>query len=157
LEALEESNDLRRHEAPSANVQELYRQARELAAQSRDAFLRFIDAAPDSWQAHLFLGDLNRQKRSFPEAAKHYSAVTRQQPENPAGYLGLGTVYWELGDGDKARAPLLEVLRLNPSNSQAKYELGSIAVRAQRFEEAAKYLEDYLRVLPDQKLALAEL
>jgi tetratricopeptide (TPR) repeat protein len=157
LEALDESNDLQRREAPSADVQALYDQARELATQSRDAFLRFIDAAPDSWQAHLFLGDLNRQKRSFPEAAGHYSAVIRQEPENPAGYLGLGTVYWELGDGEKARDPLLRVLQLNPANSQAKYELGSIALRDHRDEEAVGYFEDYLRVRPDQKLALAEL
>lgn len=157
VEALDESNDLQQHEAPSERVQALYRQARDLGVQTRDAFLRFIDAAPDSWQAHLFLGDLNRQKRSFPEAAEHYSAVIKQQPQNPAGYLGLGTVLWELGDGEKARSPLLEVLRLNPANTQAKYELGSIAIQAHRDEEAVEYLEGYLRVRPDQKLALAEL
>jgi tetratricopeptide (TPR) repeat protein len=157
LEALDEAKDLQQHDAPSAQVQALYQRARELAAQSREAFLRFISAAPDSWQAHLFLGDLNRQKRNFPEASEHYSAVIRQQPKNPAGYLGLGTVYWELGDDANAHPQLIQVLRLNPGNSQAKYELGSIALRGHRYQEAVNYLEDYLRVQPDQKLARADL
>ena len=157
LEALDEAKDLQQHDPASPQVEALYGQARELAAQSRDAFLRFINEAPDSWQAHLFLGDLNRQKRKFPEATEHYTAVIQQQPENPAGYLGLGTVHWELAEDDSARVRLLEVLRLNPGNSQARYELGSIALRGNRYEEAVHYFVDYLRVQPEQKLARADL
>jgi tetratricopeptide (TPR) repeat protein len=141
--------------SPEAGTQ--YATARELAGQSRQAFETFIALAPDSWQAHLFLGDVDRQHRKFPSAIEHYGKAARAQPNNPAPQLGMGTVYWELGDFDRATQYLRETLRLNPHSSQATFELANIAVRLHEDAEAIPLLKSFLAEQPDAQAARADL
>ncbi len=141
--------------APEAEAQ--YDKSRALAGKSREAFLRFVSLAPDSWQAHVFLGDVNRQHRQFPEALDHYLKAAKLQPESPAPLLGAGTVYWELGEFDDARKALEAALRLDAGAPQAAYELADIAVRQHRDREAAPLLEKFLQTEPDALAARADL
>lgn len=158
LEALDEAaTGSPASEDAAAQALALYVDARKLADLSRQAFLQFVKLSPESWQSHLFLGDLYRQQRKFPESIANYEAASKLQPQSPAPLLGLGTVFWELGDNEKAEGYLQQTLRLNPLNSQAIYELGDIALRQRRDEEAIKYLERYLVVQPEQMMARANL
>ncbi len=141
--------------APEAAAQ--YETARKLASQSRLAFETFIALAPDSWQAHLFLGDIDRQHRNFASALLHYGKAAQAQPANPAPRLGMATVYWELGDFDQAVKYLRETLRLNAHSAQATFELGNIAVRQHQDAEAIPLLTSYLAVQPDALAARADL
>ncbi|PYT29438.1 MAG: hypothetical protein DMG57_11715 [Acidobacteria bacterium] len=142
---------------PSSETRLLYEATRGLAERSRQAFLRLVEITPHSWQTHLFLGDLNRQQRKFPEAITHYETAARLKPSLAGAALGLGTVYWELGAFDRAGPYLQEALRMNPRAMQAKFELGNIAVRQRRDQEAVKILEDYLMTAPDSPAAHADL
>lgn len=158
LEAFDDAASLSRTDLKSApEAAALYDETRKLAELSREAFLTFAGLDPESWQSHLFLGDLYRQQRKFPESIKSYEAAATLQPRNPAPLLGMGTVYWELGDNEKAEGYLQRVLALDAKNSQALYELGSIALRQRRDEEAVRYLETYLTIQPDQLNARADL
>jgi tetratricopeptide (TPR) repeat protein len=141
--------------APEAAAQ--YETARDLANQSRRAFETFIALAPDSWQAHLFLGDIARQHRDFPSALEHCTKAAQAQPDNPAPQLGLGTVYWEMGEFDQAGKHLQETLRLNPRSSQATFELANIAVRRHQDQDAVPLLKSYLASQPDALAARADL
>ena len=144
-------------EAPSARAREVYRRARELAGKSREAFSRLVSLAPDSWQAHLFLGDVERQNRKFPEALAHYRKAAALQPKSPGPLLGMATVYWELGQFNAAEGPLHEVLRMDPGARQATFELATIAVRRHQDADAAGLLESYLTAEPDALAARADL
>lgn len=141
----------------SAEASAQYEKARELAGQSRHAFETFISLAPDSWQAHLFLGDVDRQHRDFASALEHYGKASQGQPGNAAPQLGMGTVYWEMGDFDQATAHLHEALRLNPRLSQATFELANIAVRRHDDSAAVPLLKNYLADQPDALAARADL
>ena len=141
--------------SPEADKQ--YQLARGLAGQSRNAFEQFIQLAPDSWQAAVFLGDVDRQHGNLPSALTHYQKAAGEQPKNPAPLLGLGTVYWELGDFDRATSYLRETLQLNPQSSQAVFELANIAVRRHLYAESLPLLKQYLALQPDALAARADL
>ena len=147
-------------ESPEAARQ--YELVRRLAEKSRHAFEQFVSLAPDSWQAALFLGDVDRQHGDLTSAVTRYKAAARQQPNNPAPLLGLGTAYWELGDFDQAIAYLRRTLQLNrgqsdPGSSQAIFELANIDVRRHQDAEAIPLLQKYLVSQPDALAAHADL
>jgi tetratricopeptide (TPR) repeat protein len=133
-----------------------YDLAAALAAKARNAFEKFVSIAPDSWQADLFMGDLDRQHRKFPSALAHYQAALKKQ-SSAAALVGIGTVYWEMGDFPNAERYLQDALRLNPQSNQAIFELANIAVRQHREEAAIPLLERYLAAQPDALAARADL
>jgi tetratricopeptide (TPR) repeat protein len=131
--------------------------AKSLAKASQAAFERFLEIAPDSWQSHLFLGDLNRQHRKFADSLAEYKKAAAAQPQDPGPLLGIGTVYWELGDFDRAEQYLQHALQLNPDSMTAIFELGNIDVRRHRDAEAIPLLTKYLKAQPDALSARADL
>lgn len=154
-EAFGESDALA--ESSSVEAAKQYEIARELAQQSRDAFERLTQIAPDSWQAAVFLGDVDRQHGDLTSAIKHYERAADQQPKNPAPLLGLGTSYWEMGDFERAVSYLRQTLELNPHANQAVFELANIAVRRHEDKQAIPLLKQYLAAQPDALAARADL
>ncbi len=142
-------------DSPEAKAQ--YETARTLADQSRDAFEHMLTLAPDSWQAEVFLGDVDRQHNKLVSALAHYKRAANAAPQNAAALLGMGTVYWELGDFEHAIPCLRETLQLNPAAQQAVFELGNIAVRRHEDAEAVPLLKRYLSSQPDALAAHADL
>ncbi len=134
-----------------------YEDARGFAEQSRAAFERFVNLAPDSWQTAVFLGDVDRQHGNLVSALAHYQKAADEQPKNPAPLLGLGTTYWEMGNFDRATNCLKQTLALNPNAHQALFELANIAVRRHAESEAIPLLKQYLAAQPDALAAHADL
>jgi tetratricopeptide (TPR) repeat protein len=141
----------------SPQAERQYELARDLAAKSKEAFTQFVQLAPDSWQAALFEGDVERQHGNLAAALAHYKRAAEAQPENPAPLLGQATVYWEMGDFDHATTCLRQTLKLNPEAPQAIFELANIAVRRHQDREAIPLLERYLSLQPDALAARADL
>ena len=141
----------------SPEVTEQYRSARELADQSRDAFEHFVALAPDSWQAAVFFGDVARQHGDLVSARAQYQKAADAHPASPAPDLGLGTVYWEMGDFDRATDYLRQTLKRNPQAVQAVFELANIAVRQHKDAEAIPLLKTFLSAQPDALAAHADL
>jgi tetratricopeptide (TPR) repeat protein len=143
--------------AASPEVERQYQLARELADKSKSAFTHFVNLAPNSWQTAVFLGDVERQHGNLTAAITHYQKAAEAQPGSPAPLLGLGTVYWEMGDFDHATSCLRKTLQLNPCSPQAIFELANIAVRRHQETEAIPLLEQYLAAQPDALAARADL
>ncbi|MDQ2712286.1 MAG: tetratricopeptide repeat protein [Acidobacteriota bacterium] len=141
----------------SAKANREYETARDLAAKSRDSFEQLVSLAPDSWQASLFLGDVERQHGSFSAALEHYQKTAELQPENAAPLLGMGTVYWEMGNFDRAVTCLREALKFKPDSMQAIFELANIAVRRHQDAAAIPLLRQYLATQPDAAAARIDL
>ncbi len=134
-----------------------FENARALAGKSREAFERFVALEPDSWKAELFSADVERQRGNLPAALENYRKAAQAQAGNAAALLGMGTVYWEMGQFDEAEGKLKETLRLLPGCEQAVFELGNIAVRRGRYEEAVPLLKKYLASRADALAARADL
>jgi tetratricopeptide (TPR) repeat protein len=143
--------------AASPEAERQYQLARDLADKSRNAFGHFVNLAPDSWQAAVFFGDVERQHGNLVAAIAHYGKAAEAQPGSPAPLLGLGTVYWEMGDFNRATSCLRKTLQLNPRSPQAIFELANIAVRRHEETEAIPLLEEYLAAQPDALAARADL
>lgn len=154
-EAFGESRAAQNRESPKVAAQ--YQAARQLADQSRDAFEHFVALAPDSWQAAVFFGDVARQHGDLVSALAQYQKAANAQPDSPAPDLGLGTVYWEMGDFDRAESCLRKTLVRNPQSMQAVFELANIAVRQHRYAEAVPLLKRFLEQQPDALAAHADL
>jgi tetratricopeptide (TPR) repeat protein len=142
--------------APPEAVEQ-YRAARQLADQSRDAFEHFVALAPDSWQAAVFFGDVARQHGDLVSALAQYQRAADANTDSPAADLGLGTVYWEMGDFDRAGNYLQKTLERNPQALQAIFELANIAVRRHADADAIPLLKRYLKEQPDALAAHADL
>jgi tetratricopeptide (TPR) repeat protein len=141
----------------SAEAAKQYEMARDLAQKSRSAFERLVQVAPDSWQAAVFLGDVDRQHGDLASAVAQYRKAAEQQPKNPAPLLGLGTCYWEMGDFERAVSYLRQTLELKPNDQQAVFELANIAVRRHQDKDAIPLLKQYLAGQPDALAARADL
>jgi tetratricopeptide (TPR) repeat protein len=143
--------------APGSEAARQYEVARDLAAKSREAFEKFVSIAPESWQAEVFLGDVARQHGDLVSALAHYQKAAQKQSGNPASLLGMGTVYWEMGNFDQAVPCLRRTLERNPQASQAIFELANIAVRRHSEREAIPLLKEFLAAQPDALAAHADL
>ena len=141
----------------SSQVLDEYRRARELAEQSKTAFQTFVKLTPDSWQANVFYGDVARQHGDLAGALACYRKAADAMPDSPAPDLGLGTVYWEMGDFDRAVTHLQKALSRNSQAMQAVFELANIAVRRHSDSEAIPLLIQYLKGQPDALAAHADL
>ena len=142
---------------PSPEAEREYQSARSLADKSRNAFSHFVELAPDSWQAALFEGDVERQHNNLSAALAHYKRASEAQPNNAAAQLGQGTVYWQIGEFDRAAECLRLALQLNPHATQATFELANIAVRRHQDKDAIPLLEEFLKAQPDAVSARADL
>jgi tetratricopeptide (TPR) repeat protein len=154
-EAFGQSEALSSSASPEALKQ--YEIARDLAQKSQHSFERLFQNAPDSWQADLFLGDVDRQQGKLDSALAHYKKAADKQPGNPGPLLGLGTTYWESGNYERASFYLRQTLALNPNAKQAAFELANIAVRRHADAEAIPLLKQYLAVQSDALAARADL
>jgi tetratricopeptide (TPR) repeat protein len=123
------------------NMPALYWQAEAARKLAQAAFQQSVSLSPNSWQGHILLGDIFRQRKQWDQAISHYQEAARLKPASPAPFLGLGTVYWQTGRNHQAEAALREALTVQPDNALAEFELGDIYVREHRFEEAAPLLE----------------
>ena len=77
----------------------------------------------------------------FPRRWSYIARRPRSSLKIRLRCLGMGTVYWELGQYDDAEKCLRDTLRLNPRSEQAGFELANIAVRRHHYEDAIPLLE----------------
>jgi tetratricopeptide (TPR) repeat protein len=82
--------------------------------------------------------DRIRAKQSM--YARLGEAKVRECPDDPKGYIELGTQYAELGECANAVRAFREALRRDPQNAAAWKDLGAILYLMQRVPEAAQSL-----------------
>ncbi len=155
LVAFEAAKSVVRREPQNAAA--CYWQAEAAKRLAQAAFQQAVSLSPNSWQGHVLLGDIYRQRKNWPLATSHYQTATQLKPTSPAPFLGLATIHWQNGQNDQAEVELRKVLELDADNPQANFELGDICVRQHRFEEAIPYLKKNLARHPDLLAAHADL
>jgi tetratricopeptide (TPR) repeat protein len=92
----------------------------------------------------------------YPAAASYGEDYLRRHPNDPEIRYAVSTVYVGLGDLDRARDGLRQVVAARPDIADAHYALASVLRDSgESLLEADKELHDYLRLSPDGQYAEA--
>ncbi len=79
---------------------------------------------------------------------KHYKELTREEPDNTEGFLGLGLCYLQMGTYPLAQKYFEQVIDLSPEISQAYYYFALANVRGRRLKilplKEVRKIENYL-------------
>lgn len=117
--------------AEAAEERKSYEHAFELLKQGRydlavAAFKGFVQNYPSGQyadNAQYWLGEANYVQRHFADALKEFQGVVNNHPNSPKrpdAMLKMGYTYQELGELDKARATLNDVVTIYPTSTAAR-------------------------------------
>lgn len=93
-------------------------------------------------------------KQDYPAALEQYREAIAMAPRYPVVYFRQSEVYEAMGNNGLARAALEKAVDIAPGFVQAHYQLGLLALKEQRTEEAAKSFEVIVELAPESELAL---
>jgi cellulose synthase operon protein C len=104
--------------------------------ESRAALQKLVLQAPNSVNAHLFLGKAYATEREWEKAKAEYERVLEQVPGHFFASLDLAKVYVFSGRPREALQPLEAVLRGRPDHPVARQLRADALLSASRFAEA---------------------
>lgn len=119
---------------------------------------RFLTVHPDVWQAHFLRGWALRRSGAFAEARQAFEAVLSHGRKADA--VGLADTYNELAICDlelhsyrAAERNLRAALQLDPENTKIISNMGILAMKQGRLDEARRYFATIRELDPDDPLA----
>jgi len=113
-----------------------------------DTVREILQEVPSYSTARLFLGDMLLSKQQFAEAAKEYSAVANDQPENHEAHSSWANVLAAQGRFDEAIVHYRKAIDIEPASSSYHYYYAFTLIRVGKVAEAIKELEDAVRINP---------
>lgn len=93
-----------------------------------DPFLEELNAIREGAGAKVYRGNKLMEQGGFREAVVSYEAAAREDSSKASAFLNLATAYAQTGDVPNAIRALEWVLRLEPSNSAAHFDLGVLTL-----------------------------
>jgi Flp pilus assembly protein TadD len=124
----------------------------ESAAEFELAEEQYREAAGRSegdWGASLAYGDFLTRMRRYSEAVAAYQHAEELRPGSPNALRALGRCYWALDDREQALEVTRRLVELQPHNPAAKFDLALMLHRSGRGRQAARLLDDVIRLLPN--------
>jgi len=85
-----------------------------------------FEVISDLVPSHVIVGNSLLKQERYNDALLEYNLAVRLHPSEPAGYFGLGYVYYALGEWDKAISSYSKAVELSPdpSNTLQHIQLG---------------------------------
>jgi len=126
-------------------------------------FERASTLAPEKDLAYVGLGIAYMQKSNLPQALEVLRRRTREKPNDYVLQYLLGEALIRHGlspggpDMAEAQTALEQSVRLNPSFSRSRIDLGKILLKQNRLEEAIKQLEVGRQLDPNDKAVYSQL
>lgn len=120
---------------------------------------KFIQANPHVWNAWFMLGWGLRRLERYQDAKQAFLEALNCQggDRNPDTYNELAICFMEEKNFKEAKKCLENALALEPDSTKIMSNLGFLALREGKTEEAQKYFTSVLAYDPDDKIAKAEL
>ncbi|HEX5158225.1 MAG TPA: rhomboid family intramembrane serine protease [Ktedonobacterales bacterium] len=100
-------------------------------------------------------GDTLLKQGDTREAAEVFAGVVREEPNNPAGHLGLAEASLALGDFATMQQACAQVQQLAPQSSEAAVARALLAALDQRFDIALQEVEHSIELDPTRGYAHA--
>lgn len=104
---------------------------------------RLLFTAPDSVEAHETNAEILELQGKLDAAAEEYRKILASNPRLPGMHYHLGRLLLagpqDTGTQAQARQEFEEELKLNPDDAPSEYELGELARRARRWDDAIQH------------------
>lgn len=114
-----------------------------------DALLRrAVRLAPRNAGAWNNLGTVLAQRAQHTDAVAAFQQALALDPQHQGARVSLAQQFLAIGAGDRARQALEEVIAMNPSMPEAYYALGQALELEQRWPDAIRAYESFVRVAP---------
>jgi Flp pilus assembly protein TadD len=137
---------------------EAYEQIRKGNEEKGISLIReFLEQHPDVWNAWFLLGWAHRRLSQYAEAKEAFEKALETGPRQADTLNELAICHMELDDLMGAQALLVEALRAEPENTKIISNLGIVALRGGRNDEARAYFQTVLELNPEDEIAKAYL
>jgi tetratricopeptide (TPR) repeat protein len=127
---------------------------------SIEIFKKLIEIEPSA-RSYAFMGISYRHLGRFDEAKQCLEQGLKLEPRNPTLLFNLGFIEERQGDAAAAETMFTQILKENPTYSDALLELANLRVSEKKLTEAEELLKKYVKVSRDPgtgyyKLAMVE-
>jgi len=116
-------------------------------------YVNRVFGAGESAEAHLLLGIGHFGQHDYRAARTELEAALKLNPRLPTANSAYGRALMLLGEPDASERAYRRELEINPNDFDANLQLGNLRKSAQRFAEAATYLERATLIRPDDLAA----
>ncbi|MGB7547520.1 MAG: tetratricopeptide repeat protein [Terracidiphilus sp.] len=123
----------------------------EYKAQSAQAVLslrRIVSVQPDNATAHAMLGVLEYRQKDYVAAAEDFAAAGDLPASQPEALMAYAICLVHLNRGPEAIAHLQQLLALQPTNADARYDLALLQWRSSAEADALSTLQPLLDARP---------
>lgn len=127
------------------------------AEAARKLYAAAVAQAPESWRAHLNLGNALKALGRLREAVGAYRAAIALHPEFAGAHLNLGTALAAGGNAPAAAESYRKAIALRPDWAEAWFGLACALERVPRGDEAIEAYERALALDPAHAMAAAAL
>jgi len=107
------------------------------------AYLQLFKVDPDSYQAHVVLGDMDEARGNDPKAIEEYEKALAQRPTLPNFHYRVGHLELKSHKTPEAREQFQAELALNPRHTGALFEMASACLQESQADQA---LVDFKKV-----------
>jgi tetratricopeptide (TPR) repeat protein/polyferredoxin len=104
---------------------------------------------PEHVEAMLALGIISMQSGNLVQAEKYLRACNEKIPDSPLIHNNLSVIYMKLKNRDLAIYHLNELIRLQPANANAQYNLGMLLYSDGKKSESLTALQKAVSINPD--------
>ncbi len=115
-------------------------------------FRKTVEIEPDYLDGHAFLGRAWEALGDYEGAARHYGRANElnrgRSPSSSMPPMLLGSFLFRQGRMDEAESLLLESIRYDAGNADARYELGLLLERRSALPRAVKQLQRAAALAP---------
>jgi tetratricopeptide (TPR) repeat protein len=116
-----------------------------------------LEKYPDDFSANYTMGDLLLTQGNSKDAVKFFSAAAKTQPTSIVAATELGTALFSNGQLAEAEASFKNALALDPSYTDARFNLASVEGASAEWEAAANDFKQVLTARPDDLKSLQHL
>ncbi|MBQ5491199.1 MAG: tetratricopeptide repeat protein [Treponema sp.] len=123
-----------------------------------EAIRKFLQSNPAVWNAWFLLGWGLRRLERYEDAMQAFLKARECDggDESPDTLNELAICQMETGDYDGAMDSLVDALNMDPDNTKIISNMGFLALKTGKRDEAKKYFETVLEIDPDDKLAQSQ-
>jgi tetratricopeptide (TPR) repeat protein len=125
------------------------------ANKAKERFKKSIEIEPSTLAAYVALARIYVGEKKYDEAISEYETILSKNPNYFPGYMAIGTIYDQKGEGQKAEANYRKALAIKKDFAPAANNLAwSLAERGGNIDEALSYAQIAKEHMPNSPFVM---